>query len=45
MNKFTRVDGSKTRYLEEGTGPAAVFVHGVSLGFSADVFQSLTGRF
>jgi hypothetical protein len=45
MNKFIRVGGLKTRYLDEGTGPAAVFVHGVYLGFSADVFQSLSGRF
>ncbi|HEV8342108.1 MAG TPA: alpha/beta hydrolase [Candidatus Binatia bacterium] len=39
MDKFTQVDGLKTRYQEEGTGPAAVFVHGASLGSSADVYQ------
>jgi pimeloyl-ACP methyl ester carboxylesterase len=39
MDKFIQVDGLKTRYLEEGTGPAIVFVHGASLGSSADVFQ------
>jgi pimeloyl-ACP methyl ester carboxylesterase len=38
-NKFVQVDGLKTRYLETGTGPAVVLLHGASLGSSADVFE------
>jgi 4,5:9,10-diseco-3-hydroxy-5,9,17-trioxoandrosta-1(10),2-diene-4-oate hydrolase len=38
-NKFVEVDGLKTRYLETGTGPAVVLLHGASLGSSADVFE------
>ncbi|HEX9445211.1 MAG TPA: alpha/beta hydrolase [Candidatus Binatia bacterium] len=37
--KFAQVDGLKTRYLEEGSGPAALLLHGASLGSSADVFE------
>ena len=37
--KFVQVDGFKTRYLEEGKGPAVLLLHGASLGSSADVFE------
>ena len=39
-NKFVQVDGLKTRYIEEGNGPAAILLHGASLGSSADVFET-----
>src|SRR6266850_4096322 len=38
-NKYVDVDGSKTRYIEDGAGPAAILLHGASLGSSADVFE------
>jgi pimeloyl-ACP methyl ester carboxylesterase len=38
-DKFVTVDGLKIRYIEAGTGPAVLFLHGASLGSSADVFQ------
>jgi pimeloyl-ACP methyl ester carboxylesterase len=38
-DKFVQVDGLKTRYIEEGRGPAAILLHGASLGSSADVFE------
>ena len=44
MEKYIQVDGSKTRYLEEGTGSPIVFVHGASLGSSADVYQDTLER-
>ena len=37
-NKFVSVDGQKLRYIEEGSGPSVLFLHGASLGSSADVF-------
>ena len=37
-NKFVSVDGLKLRYIEEGSGPSVLFLHGASLGSSADVF-------
>ena len=37
-DKFVSVDGLKLRYIEAGTGPAVLFLHGASLGSSADVF-------
>lgn len=37
-DKYVTVDGLKTRYLEEGHGPALLLLHGASLGSSADVF-------
>lgn len=39
-NQFVQVDGLKTRYIEDGSGPAAILLHGASLGSSADVFAS-----
>lgn len=38
-DRYTSVDGLKLRYIEEGQGPAVLFLHGASLGSSADVFQ------
>ena len=38
-DKFVQVDGLKTRYIEDGAGPAAILLHGASLGSSADVFE------
>ncbi|HYM17139.1 MAG TPA: alpha/beta hydrolase [Micropepsaceae bacterium] len=37
-DKFVTVDGLKLRYIEEGSGPAVILLHGASLGSSADVF-------
>lgn len=38
QDRYVTVDGLRIRYLEEGSGPAVVMVHGASLGSSADVF-------
>jgi 4,5:9,10-diseco-3-hydroxy-5,9,17-trioxoandrosta-1(10),2-diene-4-oate hydrolase len=38
-DKFVTVAGLKTRYFEEGEGPAALLLHGASLGSSADVWR------
>ena len=35
---FVRVDGLRIRYFEQGSGPAALLLHGASLGSSADVW-------
>jgi len=37
-DQFVQVDGLKTRYIEHGSGPAVILLHGASLGSSADVF-------
>jgi pimeloyl-ACP methyl ester carboxylesterase len=37
-DKYVTVDGLRLRYIEEGRGPALLFLHGASLGSSADVF-------
>ncbi|HWO43898.1 MAG TPA: alpha/beta hydrolase [Candidatus Eisenbacteria bacterium] len=39
MEKSIRVDGLNICYLEEGSGPAVIFLHGASLGSSARVFE------
>lgn len=39
VEKFVQVDGLKTRYLEEGSGPVVLLLHGASLGSSADVWE------
>ena len=44
-DKFVNVDGLKLRYIEEGTGPSVLFLHGASLGSSADVFRRNLGPF
>jgi len=38
QDKFVTVDGAKIRYIEQGEGRPVVFLHGASLGSSADVF-------
>jgi 4,5:9,10-diseco-3-hydroxy-5,9,17-trioxoandrosta-1(10),2-diene-4-oate hydrolase len=38
-DKYVTIDGLKVRYLEEGSGTPVVFMHGASLGSSADVFR------
>jgi pimeloyl-ACP methyl ester carboxylesterase len=38
MERFVEVGGLRTRYFEEGTGPAVLLLHGASLGSSADVW-------
>jgi 4,5:9,10-diseco-3-hydroxy-5,9,17-trioxoandrosta-1(10),2-diene-4-oate hydrolase len=37
-DRFVTIDGLKLRYLERGSGPAVILLHGASLGSSADVF-------
>lgn len=37
--KYAEIDGLKIRYLEEGTGPEVLLLHGASLGSSADVWE------
>ena len=44
-DKFVNVDGLKLRYIEEGSGPSVLFLHGASLGSSADVFLRNLGPF
>jgi 4,5:9,10-diseco-3-hydroxy-5,9,17-trioxoandrosta-1(10),2-diene-4-oate hydrolase len=44
-DKYVTVDGLKLRYIEEGSGPAVLFLHGASLGSSADVFRRNLGPF
>ena len=38
-DKCVQVDGLKTRYIEAGSGPTVLLLHGASLGSSADVFE------
>jgi pimeloyl-ACP methyl ester carboxylesterase len=45
QDKFVEVDGLKLRYLEAGSGPSVLFLHGASLGSSADVFLRNLGPF
>jgi pimeloyl-ACP methyl ester carboxylesterase len=45
QDKFVEVDGLKLRYIEEGSGPSLLFLHGASLGSSADVFLRNLGPF
>lgn len=37
-DKYVTIDGLRVRYIEQGTGPVALFLHGASLGSTADVF-------
>lgn len=37
--KSAQIDGLRIRYLEEGSGPPAILLHGASLGSSADVWE------
>ena len=45
QDKFVTVDGLRLRYIEEGSGPSVLFLHGASLGSSADVFVRNLGPF
>jgi pimeloyl-ACP methyl ester carboxylesterase len=45
QDKFVEVDGLKLRYIEDGSGPSVLFLHGASLGSSADVFRRNLGPF
>ena len=45
QDKYVSVDGLKVRYIEEGSGPSVLFLHGASLGSSADVFLRNLGPF
>jgi 2-hydroxy-6-oxonona-2,4-dienedioate hydrolase len=38
-DRLTKVNGRDVRYLENGTGAPVLFLHGSSLGSSADVFH------
>jgi 4,5:9,10-diseco-3-hydroxy-5,9,17-trioxoandrosta-1(10),2-diene-4-oate hydrolase len=38
-DKYVTIDGLKIRYIEEGSGTPVLFMHGASLGSSADVFR------
>jgi pimeloyl-ACP methyl ester carboxylesterase len=44
-DKYVSVDGLKLRYIEAGSGPSVLFLHGASLGSSADVFRRNLGPF
>ncbi len=44
-DQFVSVDGLKLRYIEAGSGPSVLFLHGASLGSSADVFLRNLGPF
>jgi pimeloyl-ACP methyl ester carboxylesterase len=37
-DKFVNVAGLRTRYIEQGRGPAVILLHGASLGSAADVW-------
>ena len=43
IEKFVTVQGLRTRCLEQGDGPAAILLHGASLGSSADVWRRNLG--
>ena len=43
MDTLIQVDGLTTRYFEEGSGPAVVLLHGISLGSSSDVWEEELG--
>jgi pimeloyl-ACP methyl ester carboxylesterase len=44
-DKFVTVDGLKLRYIEKGQGPSVLFLHGASLGSSADAFADNIEQF
>lgn len=43
QDKFVTVAGLRTRYIEQGQGPAVILLHGASLGSSADVWRRNIG--
>lgn len=44
-DKFVTIDGLRVRYIEQGTGPAVLFLHGASLGSASDVFLDNIAQF
>ncbi|HLG72643.1 MAG TPA: alpha/beta hydrolase [Chloroflexota bacterium] len=42
-DKFVTVDGIRTRYWEQGSGPALILLHGAALGSSVEVWDSTIG--
>jgi pimeloyl-ACP methyl ester carboxylesterase len=44
-DRYALVDGLRIRYLEAGAGHPVLFLHGASLGSSADVFRRNLGPF
>jgi len=42
QDSFGQVDGLKTHYMETGSGPWVICLHGASLGSSVDVFERAT---
>ncbi len=44
-DRYASIDGLRVRYLEAGTGHPVLFLHGASLGSSADVFRRNLGPF
>lgn len=44
-DKYVSVDGLKLRYIEAGSEPSVLLLHGASLGSSADVFLRNLGPF
>jgi len=45
QDKYVTIDGLRVRYIEQGTGPVALFLHGASLGSTADVFVDNIAQF
>ncbi len=43
--RFVEAQGLRARYLEEGSGPVVLLLHGASLGSSADVWSGNIGDF
>jgi len=41
IEKYTEVDGLRVHYLEEGSGPAVLFLHGAASGSSAEVWNDV----
>lgn len=44
-DRYVSIDGLRMRYLEQGAGRPVLFMHGASLGSSADVFRRNLGAF
>lgn len=44
-DKYITANGLRLRYIEKGEGPAVLFLHGASLGSSADVFRRNLDQF
>jgi pimeloyl-ACP methyl ester carboxylesterase len=42
-DQYVTLDGIKTRYREQGSGPALILLHGAALGTSIEVWESSMG--